>query len=211
MEKLTPFHSIPSPSNHLCGLAWEKNNLWYSDGKESKIYKLEPETGKTKKIFQIPKVNSSLSWNNGYLWQVTGEDHLTNPKNVSKVNPSNGKVEETIPLGVDSEQIAGIDVKDEYVWVSLEKKARLQQRQLYTGKIIRDFEVEPRIAGIVSTDSLLYYCEFNQQLLVEMDPDTGEESAQYRVEGNPTDLTWDGEYFWYNDYTGKKIRKIKPI
>jgi hypothetical protein len=45
---------------------------------------------------------------------------------------------------------------------------------------------------------------------VEVDPETGGELARYRLEGNPTGLTWDGENIWYNDYTGKKIRKVKP-
>jgi len=96
------------------------------------------------------------------------------------------------------------------LWVSLEEKARLQLRKMYTNEIIRDFKVEPRIAGIVSNDSLLFYCEFDQQLLVEIDPESGEERNRYKLEGNPTGLTRDGENIWYNDYTGKKICKVKP-
>jgi glutamine cyclotransferase len=210
MEKLTILHTIPSPSDHLCGLAWEKGHLWYSDGKEDKIYKLETKTGNPIAVFQIPRVNTSLSWNDGFLWQVTGKGYLTDPKNVTKIDPTDGKVVETIPLGLDSKYIAGIDVRGGTVWVSLEEKGRLQLRQLYTNNILRDYEVEPRIAGIVLANSSFFYCEFNKQLLVEIDPEAGKECARYRVDGNPTGLTWDGEYIWYNDYTGKKICKLKP-
>lgn len=35
------------------------------------------------------------------------------------------------------------------------------------------------------------------------------ERVRYGVEGNPTGLTWNGECLCYNDYAGKKIRKIK--
>jgi len=38
----------------------------------------------------------------------------------------------------------------------------------------------------------------------------GVELARYRLDGNPTGLTWDGDHVWYNDYTWKKIRKVKP-
>jgi len=210
MEQLTTIHSIPAPGNHLCGLAWENGNLWYSDGKESRVYRLEPQTGKIQMILQIPQVNTSLSFDNGYLWQVTGEGYLTDPKSVTKIDLDLGEAVEVIGLGEDSKYVAGIDVQGDTVWVSLEQKGRLQQRQLYTNRVLRDYGVEPRIAGIVSAGAAFFYCEYNQRLLVEIDPDTGEERVRFRVEGNPTGLTWDEECIWYNDYTGKKIRKIKP-
>lgn len=210
MEQLTPVHSIPSPSSHLCGLAWGNGSLWYIDGKEFRIYRLEPQTGKIRSILQIPQVNTSLSFDNGYLWQVTGEGYLTHPKNVTKIDPNLGEAVAVIGLGEDSKYIAGIDVQGDTVWVSLEQRGRLQQRQLYTNRVLRDYGVEPRIAGIVSAGASFFYCEYNQRLLVEIDPETGVERVRYGVEGNPTGLTWDGEYVWYNDYTGKKIRKIKP-
>ncbi len=210
MEKLPTLNSIPSPSSHLCGLAWVNGILWYSDGKESTIYQLDPKDGEVLTVLQIPKVNTGLSFDNGYLWQITGEGYLNHPKSVTKIDPESGKPIEEIPLGEDSKYIAGVDVHDDNIWVGLEEKGRLQLRQLYTNKILRDFNVEPRIAGIVAAGLKFYYCEFNQQLLVEINPNTGEEVTRYTVEGNPTGLTWDGENIGYNDYTGKKIRKVKP-
>jgi glutamine cyclotransferase len=106
--------------------------------------------------------------------------------------------------------VAGVEVQGDEVWVGLERKGRLQRRRLHSCEIIRDFEAEPRIAGIAVAGGSLFYCEFDQGLLVEVDPGTGVELARYRLEGNPTGLTWDGSHFWYNDYTGKKIRNIRP-
>jgi len=139
MEQLTTIHSIPAPGNHLCGLAWENGNLWYSDGKESRVYRLEPQTGKIQMILQIPQVNTSLSFDNGYLWQVTGEGYLTHPKSVTKIDPILGEAVEVIGLGEDSKYVAGIEVQGDRVWVSLEQKGRLQQRRLYTNKVLRDY------------------------------------------------------------------------
>ena len=210
MEKLSIILSFPSPSDHLCGLAFENGNLWYSDGKESRIYKLDPEKGKQLKVYDIPSVNTSLSFYEGYLWQVTGEGYMAGPKAVTKISVKDGTVAEVIPLGDESKYIAGIEVQGDTLWVSLEEKARLQLRKMYTNEIIRDFKVEPRIAGIVSDNAILFYCEFDQQLLVEIDPESGEERNRYKLEGSPTGLTRDGENIWYNDYTGKKICKVKP-
>jgi glutamine cyclotransferase len=210
MKKLHLTSSFPSPSDHLCGLAYENGNLWYSDGKESKIYKLEPETGRILTVYDIPEVNTSLSFDGGYLYQVTGEGYLAGPKNVTKIDPRTGKVIEVIPLGEDSKYIAGIEVKGDTIWVSIEQKARLQKRLLYLNKILWNIEVEPRIAGIVIVGTSIFYCEFNQRLLVEVDLKSGVEIDRYELEGNPTGITWDGENILYNDYTSKMIRKVRP-
>ncbi len=210
MEKLPPLHSIPSPTSHLCGLAWVDGCLWYSDGRESALYRLDPENGEALAVHRIPDVNTSLSYDGGYLWQVTGEGYLAGPKGVTKIDPDSGTVLEVIGLGEDSMYVAGVEVRGDEVWVGLEQRGRLQQRRLYTNEILRDFGVEPRIAGIAAADGSFFYCEFEQRLLVEVDPETGAELARYMLDGNPTGLTWDGENVWYNDYTGKKIRKVKP-
>ncbi len=210
MMRLPPLHSIPSPTSHLCGLAWVDGCLWYSDGRESTIYKLDPGDGETLNVHRIPNVNASLSYDGGCLWQVTGEGYLTGPKGVTKIHPESGAVVEVIELGEDSMYVAGVEVQGDKVWVGLEQKGRLQQRRLYTNEMLRDFKVEPRIAGIAAACESFFYCEFDQRLLVEVDPETGGELARYRLEGNPTGLTWDGENLWYNDYTGKKIRNVKP-
>jgi glutamine cyclotransferase len=210
MEKLPPLHSIPSPTSHLCGLAWVDGCLWYSDGKESTLYKLDPGNGETLAVHRIPDVNASLSYDGGCLWQVTGEGRLAGPKSVTRIDPGSGAVLEVIGLGEDSMYVAGVEVRGDKVWVGLEQRGRLQQRRLYTNEVLRDFSAEPRIAGIAAADGSFFYCEFDQRHLVEVDPGTGGELARYRLEGNPTGLTWDGGYVWYNDYSGKKIRKVKP-
>jgi glutamine cyclotransferase len=210
MEELPTLHSIPSPTGHLCGLAWVDGCLWYSDGKESTIYKLDPLNGEALTVYKIPDVNTSLSYDGGCLWQVTGEGYLTGPKSVTKIDPESGRVLEVIGLGVDSMYVAGVEVQGDRVWVGLEQRGRLQQRRLYTGEILRDFRAEPKIAGIVAADGSFFYCEFDQRLLVEVDPETGGELARCTLEGNPTGVTWDGRHIWYNDYTGKKIRKVNP-
>jgi glutamine cyclotransferase len=208
MEKLPVLHSIPSPTNHLCGLAWVDGFLWYSDGEESTLYRLDPVNGETLTVYEIPRVNASLSYDGGYLWQVTGVGRLAGPKTVTKIDPESGKVLDVVGLGVDSMCVAGVEVRGEEVWLGLEQRGRLQQRRLHTGEIIRDYRVEPRIAGVAAAGSVLFYCEYDQRLLVEVDPGTGAEMARYRLEGNPTGVTWDGRHVWYNDYSGKKIRKV---
>lgn len=208
MTLLETLHSITSPSNHLCGLAWVKGKLWYSDGKESKLYRVDPEKGEVDKIIQIPNVNASLSYYDRYLWQVTSKSEETQ-KTVTRIDPKKGLAVEVLELGPDSEYVAGVEAVQEGIWVSLEEKARLQLRQISTNIILRDFPVEPRIAGVVLAGDIMYYCEFTQKLLVTIDPLTGSEIHRYGVEGNPTGLTWDGQHIWYNDYTRKKIRKIK--
>jgi len=210
MEKLSGLHSIPSPTSHLCGLAWVDGFLWYSDGRESTIYKLDPVYGETLAVHRIPGVNAGLSYDGGYLWQVTGSGPLSGPKRVTRIVPESGKVQEVVGLGVDSMYVAGVEVRGDMVWLGLEQRGRLQRRRLRTGEILRHYEAEPRIAGVTEADGSLFYCEFDQRLLVEVNPETGVELARYLLEGNPTGVTWDGGHVWYNDYTGKRIRKVKP-
>jgi hypothetical protein len=127
MDKLPVLHSIPSPTSHLCGLAWVDGFLWYSDGIESTLYKLDPVNGETLKVHKIPDVNASLSYDGGYLWQVTGEGRLASPKNVTKIDPESGKVHEVTGLGVDNMYVAGVEVRGDMVWVGLEQRGRLSR------------------------------------------------------------------------------------
>ncbi len=85
--RLTSERSIPSPGMHLCGLAWDGNALWHSDGDTHTIYQLDPKSGQITRELSCADVRTSLCYENGFLWQVAGR-----PKRILKIDPSDGAV-----------------------------------------------------------------------------------------------------------------------
>jgi hypothetical protein len=65
--------------------------LWYSDGEESALYKLDAANGETLTVHRIPGVSASLSYNGGHLWQVTGSGYLDGSKNVLRYTPNQAR------------------------------------------------------------------------------------------------------------------------
>jgi glutamine cyclotransferase len=202
VQQLEPLVSFPSPGKHLCGLAWDGESLWYSDGDAQRIFQINLETKAVVRSIPCWDVRTGLAYDGQYLWQVAGR-----PKQLRCLDPLDGSVLRRIPL--ETEDATGIDVGDGDFWLGLRVQGLLQLRSLDEGDVLLEFETEPDIAGLCRVNGLVWYCEYTQGLLIAFDSQRGVEKARYRVQGNPTGLTFNGNSFWYNNYRDKTISAVR--
>lgn len=70
------------------GLAHDGANLWCAEGRDDRIYRLDPETGSVSASFAAPSaVAFGLAYGAGYLWYVDG-----NSRWFFKIDPATGSV-----------------------------------------------------------------------------------------------------------------------
>jgi glutamine cyclotransferase len=204
--QLTPLRSFTSPGTHLCGLAWDGINLWYSDGDTHLLYQLDPRTGKILSTLPCPEVRTGLSYDGGYLWQVAGR-----PKRIRLIAPQDGQVRDEIPLGPRAETVCGLLVEAETYWTGPESVNHLEQYSRRTGRLIGKFGPVSSGDGIARAGSGLWYTSYRDQALVALNIEAGTEIQRHHLSGRPTGMCWDGTWFWYNDYTDKQICAVQPL
>jgi len=205
MQSIEPIHIFPSPGEHLCGLAFDGTLLWHSDGMQEEIYGIELPTGRVVKTLPCPGVKTGLAYDGKYLWQVVGS-----PKYLCAIDPATGETAGTLTLQPPTENACGIDMAGGRLWVGVEIDARLQERNVADGTLVREFAARPRIAGLTFAGDCVWYNEAVEGLLVCVNPGDGSVTAEYRIGGMPTGLTWDGQQFWVADFITKTIKAFRP-
>jgi hypothetical protein len=64
-------HSIPTPTEHIAGMAWNQGALFLSAWKEKKILKVDPKTGRTLKSIAVNRWVTGVTFADGELWHGT--------------------------------------------------------------------------------------------------------------------------------------------
>lgn len=195
--------SFPTPGTHLCGLASDGARLWYSDADTERIYQLDRETGRVLAEIPCRGVRTDLAFDGRHLWQIAGR-----PKRIVVVEPADGRQVGEVSLGTDAENACGLHVEDGRCWIGWKGEASIEERDPASNDILAAYGATPRIAGLTRRDDSLWFTDFAEGLLVGVDP-SGLEIARFQLEGNPTGLCWDGERFWYADYSGRRICAVR--
>jgi len=205
LPQLKPLCSFRSPGSHLCGLAWDGTHLWYSDGDTRLLYQLDVQTGSILVTLPCPEVRTGLSFDGGHLWQIAGH-----PKCIRVIDPDDGEVRDEIALGANAEQICGLLVQNESYWTGPESNAYIEQYSRATRRLTWQYGPVSSADGLAIIGSLLWYTSYKDSALIAMDLQSGTEVRRYHLTGNPTDMCWGGQMFWYNDYAHKQICAVRP-
>jgi hypothetical protein len=200
VQRLEAVREFPAPGERLCGLAWDGQHLWHSDAGEERIYCFDPRGGTIVRSFRCPHVRTCLAWDGASLWQVAGK-----PKRLKCLDPADGYVRRELELG--SEAACGVEIDGGTFWLTHEE-GRIELRSLDDGRVLRELDALPRIAGITLAGGVLWYAVDHLSLLVAVDPETGRERVRCEVAGIPTGLTWDGTHLWYADIGERRIAAV---
>jgi hypothetical protein len=65
------------------------------------------------------------------------------------------------------------------------------------------------VAGVTVSDNYIAYADYWAGVINLVDSARQQEVATISVNGNPTGLTWDGNWIWYCDYTTLQLRAIE--
>lgn len=202
--KLPPERAFKAPGTHLCGMAWDGTNLWHSDADTQRIYRLDRETGDVLAEIPCPDVRTDLAWDGRSFWQIVGH-----PKRIRVLDPTDRRMVQDIELGSDSENACGLHVGPDRYWIGWKEEATIEERDVRNHNVIANYPALTRIAGLTERNGALWFTDFEEGLLVAVQRSSGQEVARFQLEGNPTGLCWDGMWFWYSDYLGRRICAVR--
>lgn len=204
IEELAIDRSFPAPGTHLCGMAWDGEYLWHSDGDTNRLYCIDPTTGTIVAEIACPDVRTDLAYDGANLWQIAGH-----PKRIRIMDPTRSQVRDEIGLGPDAENACGLCVEADRYWIGWKATARIQERSRQGHDVKAEYRALPRIAGLARAGTLLWYTEYEQRLFVGIDLTTGHEEYRFFLPGSPTGLCWDGSRFWYSDYANRRLCAVR--
>src|SRR5437016_14409404 len=70
MVTMTTGSSVPLPGLQPCGLAWDGEAWWHSDGTAHRVYRLDPQDGVIRREFEVRGAMGGTAWGGGFVWQA---------------------------------------------------------------------------------------------------------------------------------------------
>jgi hypothetical protein len=96
------------------------------------------------------------------------------------------------------------------MWLCLRGPTVLQLRDYPSMAVLREHPVAGNApAGLTVADGVVLHGDFADRRISATDPMTGAELGSVTVPGNPTGLTWDGEYVWYCDFPARRLNALR--
>lgn len=204
MSRVPVQRSFQAPGTHLCGLTWDRQYLWHSDGTTNLIYRLDPSTGETCDELECAHVRTELGFDDGVLWQIAGQ-----PKRIVTIDPESGTRLDSLELGEKAELICGLDTTDHRYWLSRKDTGDVEARSKQTGEHEVTYAVGEPADGIAVFDDKIWYTSYTNGVLGAYDKTTEEIVAREQLAGKPTGICWDGDLIWYCDYEYNEINAVR--
>lgn len=195
---------IPAPGGHLCGLAWDGDHLWHSDGDTEAIYQIDPADGRVVRELPCPGVRTGLAYTQGLLWQVAGR-----PKRIFKIDPSDGAARDEIPLGPDAESVCGLLVDAGGYWTGPEREGWITRHALDSGGLINRYGPVSSGDGLMLIADRLWYTSHRAASLCAVDLESGKAVGEFGLVGPPTDACFDGSWIWFNYFAGRELCAVR--
>lgn len=207
LQELTFLRNFAAPGEHLCGLTWDGKYLWHSDASTDRIYCLDPRTGGVMREIPCEQVRTDLGYDGSSLWQIAGI-----PKHIRVLDVRTGEVQDEIDLGPNAEMACGLMVDGAQYWIGFKDEVSgvIERRSKVNHAVLAEYFTLPHVDGLAKVGGTLWHTSFSDRLLVALDIDTKEELKRYILPGEPTGMCWDGERFWYNDYSHHRIAAVRP-
>lgn len=199
--------SIPGPSDYMCGLTWSGRRLWHSDQEAKQLYALDRSTGAVERQFRCASVRADLAWSGTHLWQIG-----MRPKRFLVISEDDGSQQERVAITPSNGRVTGAEFGPDGIWMLLRAPQVIQLRTVSGDEttISREFAVPgEHPSGLTYADGVVYYGDFDQQLIRGIDVVTEEVVLEYPAAGSPTGLAWDGALLWYCDFQARRVRALE--
>ena len=195
---------IQISGKHLCGLTAQGRLLWFSDAVLEEIIGIDSETGQVVRRIKCPEVRTGLTMLNGNLLQVVGSK-----RGLRLIDPNTEKIVQAFPNPRPGLELCGIEAVSTGVWLGYSDPPMLEFRDLQGFDLIKRISVLEPVAGVTAVDRNVAYSSFKTANIHLIDPATPQVVTTIGVKGNPTGLAWDGQRFWYCDYTNLCLRSVE--
>jgi DNA-binding beta-propeller fold protein YncE len=197
--------SLPAPGTYLCGLTWDGRHLWHSDQEAGTIVAIDPATGSVRRILLCSRVRADLAYHDGRLCQVGGR-----PKRILLIDTVTGDIVDQKQVPPPSGRLCGIEMSPQGMWMCLRNPAVVQLRDFGTMSVQRELPVQGAPSGLTYVGGVVFYSDFEGEVIRAVDTKTGTLLAVASVAGRPTGMTWDGEQLWYCNFEARQFNAIHP-
>lgn len=199
--------SFRSPGGYPYGLAWDGQNLWNTDPRSMRIYKIST-SGQIIDSFVSPVDNPhDLTWDGQHLWVV---DSARNESEICKLSAAGQVVDAFYTPAEGLNRPAGLTWDGRNFWnaVSDGKVYKLTTN----GQIVDFFEYpEHHPEGLTWDGQNLWGSYFGNKRIYKLNA-IGQVINFFRSpEDIPHGLTWNGRYIWNADANSDKIYKLEII
>ena len=217
--------SFPSPGPSPQGLAWDGKNLWVVDDSTNRIYKIEPNTGKTLLSFEAPsRKPKGLTWDGNYLILLENQKRkiykiVSSGKALGSVIASND-----LPLisDIPSNKISpwGLVWDGNYIYFNFEAgwSSQIVKYNISTQKVAKVNFTKGFPRGLAWDGEYLWNIIANSKQdskykapanLIKYDPISGKEIISYSIPLYfPAGLIFDGKKFWVADEKEGQVYEI---
>ena len=198
--------SLRVEGSHLCGLAWLDGLLWYSDAGLEEIVAVDPATGAVASRLPCPGVRTGLTSAGAgtRLVQVVGPD-----KRLRSIDPRTGDMLGELPNPRPGGELCGLHDTPGGLWTGYQRPPVLDLRRHEGLDAIVSIPVDQDVADLTVAGDYVVFANHPEARLNVVDPEARWIVETIPVEGNPTGLTWDGERFWYCDYSAGRVRSVE--
>jgi hypothetical protein len=195
---------IAVAGQRLCGLTWVDGVLWFSDAGLEQILAVDPESGRIVRTIACPEVRTDLTHVDNRLVQIAGP-----AKDLRVIDVRSARVEAVRRNPRPGAELCGLEVEGDLVWMGFRDPALIDCRRWSDLSLIASVPVEQPVAGLTVAGGRIAFACYPLGTINVCEIGTGNVVSQFRVAGNPTGLTWDGERFWYCDYTNVRLRAVE--
>jgi hypothetical protein len=191
MATMTTISSVPLPGLQPCGLAWDGEAWWHSDGTAQRVYRLDPEDGVIRREFEVRGALGGTAWGGGFVWQA-----VASANRILKLDPRTGALLDEFEPRVS---VVGVTwAFDTHLVLSGHYEQALFFLDPATGKITGEMPA-PERPGYVAWDGAALWTGGapGGGLLFRLEPRTGRILRVVEVWGDARGLGWDGDRLWW--------------
>ncbi|MFN2417752.1 MAG: hypothetical protein ABR593_02360, partial [Candidatus Limnocylindria bacterium] len=129
-----------------------------------------------------------------------------------RVDPASGEVEATIEISgpIDRPYNMAPAVDDRWVWVSSGEDGAIARVDPETNEVADRFEVDAAGYQLISTGSDVYMTDFDRDILVHIDAESGDVEDRLQLPGGPSGLAVTDEGLWVSLWRQERLLLMDP-
>ena len=143
----------------------------------------------------------------GSLWLASDP-----PGTLVRIDPSSGEVQATIEISGAADRAYNMApaADDEWIWVSAGADGAIVRVDPDTNRVADRFEVDAAGYQLISTGTDVYMTDFDRDLLVHIDAESGAIEDRIQLPGGPSGLAMTDEGLWVSLWRQPRLLLMTP-
>jgi hypothetical protein len=166
-----------------------------------------PVAGTIEDTFELPGQFGMGAYGHGSLWLASEV-----PGTLARVNPASGEIEALIEISgpVTRPYNMAPAVDDRWVWASAGEDSAIVRIDPRTNEVVDRYPVDAMGYQMLATGTDVYMTDFDRELLVHIDADSGAIEDRLQLPGGPSGLALTDEGLWVSLWRQQRLLLMSP-